>query len=129
MDIAAGEYGYTSWYFRSMLEAGAVDVLQVDATRCAGITGFLQADALCAARSLPLSAHTAPSIHAHACGAAQQAIHSEYFFDHVRVEKMAFDGAIEALSGMLRPDPTRPGFGLTWKTADMVRFQSYGAKR
>ena len=45
MDIAAGEYGYDLHYFRRMLEAGAVDVLQADATRCAGITGFLQAAA------------------------------------------------------------------------------------
>ena len=46
MDIAAGEYGYDLGYFRRMLEAGAVDVLQADATRCAGITGFLRAAAL-----------------------------------------------------------------------------------
>ena len=31
MDIAAGEYGYDPFYFRRMLEAGAVDVLQADA--------------------------------------------------------------------------------------------------
>ena len=47
MQIAAGEYGYTPYYFRAMLEAGAVDVLQADATRCGGITGFLRAAALC----------------------------------------------------------------------------------
>ena len=41
MDIAAGEYGYDLFYFRRMLDAGAVDVLQADATRCGGITGFL----------------------------------------------------------------------------------------
>ena len=57
MDIAAGEYGYDSGYFRRMLEAGAVDVLQADATRCAGITGFLQAAALCQACAIDLSAH------------------------------------------------------------------------
>src|SRR5439155_12545586 len=62
--IAAGEYGYDLFYFRRMLEAGAVDVLQADATRCAGITEFMRVGALCAARSLPLSAHTAPSLHA-----------------------------------------------------------------
>ena len=45
MDIAAGEYGYDLPYFRRMLEAGAVDVLQADASRCGGITGFLQAAA------------------------------------------------------------------------------------
>src|ERR1044072_2080846 len=33
MNIAAGEYGYDGWYFRRMLEAGAVDILQADATR------------------------------------------------------------------------------------------------
>ncbi len=41
MDIAAGEYGYTAWYFRRMIDAGAVTVLQADATRCGGITGFM----------------------------------------------------------------------------------------
>ena len=33
MAIAAGEYGYDAWYFRRMLDAGAVDVLQAEATR------------------------------------------------------------------------------------------------
>src|SRR5437870_5524384 len=43
MDIAAGEYGYDLFYFRRMLSAGAVDVLQADASRCAGFTGFMRA--------------------------------------------------------------------------------------
>ena len=43
MDIAAGEYGYDPFYFRRMLDAEAVDVLQADATRCGGISGFMQA--------------------------------------------------------------------------------------
>lgn len=128
MIIAAGEYGYTAWYFRRMLEAGAVDVLQADATRCEGISGFLQVDALCEGHSLPLSAHTAPSIHAHVCCASQRVIHTEYFFDHVRLEKMAFDGAIEAVDGMLRPNLERPGLGLIWKQADMRRYQSYAGR-
>jgi L-alanine-DL-glutamate epimerase-like enolase superfamily enzyme len=51
MDIAAGEYGYTPFYFRRMLEAGAVDVLQADATRCGGVTGFLRAAAICDAQA------------------------------------------------------------------------------
>jgi L-alanine-DL-glutamate epimerase-like enolase superfamily enzyme len=63
IEIAAGEYGYDAGYFRRMLAAGAVDVLQADATRCGGITGFLQAAALCEAHHVPLSAHTAPSVH------------------------------------------------------------------
>ena len=41
MAIAAGEYGYDGWYFRRMLDAGAVDILQADATRALGVTGFV----------------------------------------------------------------------------------------
>ena len=67
MDIAAGEYGYTLDYFERMLAAGAVTCLQADVTRCEGITGFLRVAALCQARSLELSAHCGPSIHAHPC--------------------------------------------------------------
>lgn len=126
MAIAAGEYGYDAPYFRRMLSAQAVDVQQADATRCAGITGFLQADALCESFCMPLSAHCAPSLHAHACCAAQRAIHTEYFFDHVRIERMAFEGAIQAKAGMLQPDLSQPGLGLVWKEADMRRFQVFG---
>jgi L-alanine-DL-glutamate epimerase-like enolase superfamily enzyme len=125
MDIAAGEYGYDSWYFRRMLDAGAVDVLQADATRCAGVPGFLLADALCQSHSMPLSAHTSPSIHAHACCSAQRAIHVEYFFDHSRVEAMAFDGAIQVKNGVLSPDLSRPGFGLILKDVDMRQYKVY----
>jgi L-alanine-DL-glutamate epimerase-like enolase superfamily enzyme len=127
MNIAAGEYGYDSWYFRRMLDAGAVDVLQADATRCAGITGFLLADALCESRFIPLSAHTSPSIHAHACCGTQRAINVEYFYDHARIETMAFDGVLKVTDGLLSPDLSRPGFGLMLKEADMRNYRVYEA--
>lgn len=126
MDIAAGEYGYDLHYFRRMLEAGAVDVLQADATRCAGITGFLRAGALCEAHSLPLSAHTAPSLHLHPCCALPPLRHVEYFHDHVRIEKMFFDGAVEPIAGILYPDLSRPGLGLDFKRSDATRYAAYG---
>ena len=49
MEISVGEYGYDPRISRAMLEAGAVDVLQADATRCEGITGLLVVDGLCEA--------------------------------------------------------------------------------
>jgi L-alanine-DL-glutamate epimerase-like enolase superfamily enzyme len=122
MDIAAGEYGYDLQYFRRMLEADSVDVLQADATRCAGITGFLQAAALCSARSLPLSAHCAPSLHMHPCCAALPLRHLEYFHDHARIERMLFDGFQPPVDGALVPDLSRPGLGLELKQADARRF-------
>ena len=124
MEIAAGEYGYDLPYFRRMLEAGAVDVLQADATRCAGITGFLQVGALCDAFGIPLSAHTAPSLHLAPCCALGRVRHIEYFHDHVRIEQMLFDGAQRPRGdGCLYPDLSRPGLGLELKRADASRFE------
>jgi L-alanine-DL-glutamate epimerase-like enolase superfamily enzyme len=122
MDIAAGEYGYDAGYFRRMLSAGAVDVLQADATRCGGITGFLQVAALCEAHHVPLSAHTAPSVHIHLGCAVTPLRHMEYFHDHVRIENMFFDGASSPVNGELSPDLSRPGMGIELKRADAQRF-------
>jgi L-alanine-DL-glutamate epimerase-like enolase superfamily enzyme len=122
MDITAGEYGYDLVYFRRMLAAGAVDVLQADATRCAGITGFLRVGALCEAWGMPLSAHCGPSLHAHPCCALTRVRHVEYFYDHARIEHMLFDGVLTPVHGALQPDLSRPGLGLAFKHADAVRY-------
>lgn len=122
MNIAAGEYGYDLHYFRRMLEAESVDVLQGDATRCAGFSGFLQVASLCEARSIPMSAHCAPSLHLHACCSLKMMQHIEYFHDHVRIEKMFFDGFREPINGMMRPDLSRPGMGLEFKFQDAQKF-------
>lgn len=121
MEIAAGEYGYDAVYFRRMVEAGAVDVLQADATRCLGISGILRAGALCEAFSVPLSAHTAPSLHLHALCALPAARNIEYFHDHVRIEHMLFDGAATAENGHVCPND-RPGLGLELKEKDAERY-------
>jgi L-alanine-DL-glutamate epimerase-like enolase superfamily enzyme len=123
MDVAAGEYGYDSPYFRRMLEAGAVDVLQADATRCAGITGFLRVAALCDAHGLALSAHCAPALHLHVACAVPALRHIEYFHDHVRIEESLFDGVLRPEAGVLRPDLARKGHGLLFKRADAERFR------
>ncbi len=122
MAIAAGEYGYDLYYFRRMLQAGAVDVLQIDGTRCAGITEFLRAAALAASHNLKISAHTAPTLHAHVCCACANAVHIEYFHDHARIEQMLFEGALRPIKGELRPDPSRPGLGIELKRADAKKY-------
>ena len=122
MEVAAGEYGYDIQYFRRMVQAGAVDVLQADATRCGGVTGFLRAATIADAWSLPLSAHTSPSLHAHLCCAVPRARNLEYFHDHVRIERLLFDGALTPIDGALRPDRSRPGFGIDLKRSDAERF-------
>ncbi|SFQ08612.1 enolase C-terminal domain-like protein [Tranquillimonas alkanivorans] len=123
VEITAGEYGYDEVYFRRMCEGGAVDVLQADATRAAGITGFMEAAATAQAFGLPLSSHTAPALHLHACCAAPNLRHMEWFFDHVRVERMFFDGAPEPHAGHIAPDLSRPGLGLDFRRQDAERYR------
>jgi L-alanine-DL-glutamate epimerase-like enolase superfamily enzyme len=110
MSVAAGEYGWDLPYFARM--APCVDIQQADVTRCGGITGLLRVDTICKAHSIPFSAHCAPAISAHACSAMETFIHLEYFHDHVRIESMLFDGALEPDAGALVPDSSRPGLGL-----------------
>ncbi|MFD0795386.1 enolase C-terminal domain-like protein [Mucilaginibacter litoreus] len=121
--IAAGEYGYNDAYFLNMLEQGAVDVLQADATRCGGITGFLKAGQLCEAFQLPFSFHCAPAMHLHASLCLNAFFIGEYFHDHVRIEQLFFDGAIKPEKGYLKPDLSRPGYGLDFKERDAAPYK------
>jgi L-alanine-DL-glutamate epimerase-like enolase superfamily enzyme len=122
MEIAAGEYGYDIFYFQRMLAAGAVDVQQADITRCGGVTGFLQVASLCQAHNIPLSAHTAPALHAHVACAVTPFKNLEYFHDHLRIESRLFDGLPQLVKGELRPDTSRPGLGLELKRGDAQRL-------
>jgi L-alanine-DL-glutamate epimerase-like enolase superfamily enzyme len=120
MAVAAGEYGYDAAYFARMI--GAVDVLQADVTRCAGITELLRVDGLCRAHNLPLSLHCGPAIHLHPGLALDKLAHLEYFHDHVRIEHLLFDGIVAPREGALWPDLGRPGNGLEFKRADAERY-------
>jgi L-alanine-DL-glutamate epimerase-like enolase superfamily enzyme len=122
MSVAAGEYVTDAYGFRRMLAAEAVDTLQGDGTRCGGITGVLRADALCQAHGLPFSAHCSPALHAPVCTAMQSAVHLEYFHDHVRIERLLFDGVLEPRHGVLHPDDAVPGHGLELKRRDAEAY-------
>lgn len=122
--VAAGEYGWDLPGLHRMLEAGAVDCLQADVTRCGGITSFLRVGALCDARSMDLSGHCAPQVTAQASAALWHAAPLEYFHDHVRIESMLFDGCLEPQpGGVLVPDRSRPGTGLELKRAEVERWR------
>jgi L-alanine-DL-glutamate epimerase-like enolase superfamily enzyme len=120
LDVAAGEYAYVPADFRNLL--GAVDCLQLDVTRCGGITGALRVNGLSVAHEVDLSGHCAPQLSAHALCAVDRLRHLEYFHDHVRIESMLFDGVLAPDGGALVPDRSRPGNGLELKRADARRW-------
>ena len=110
--MAAGEYGTSPGYFRQMCQAGAVDCLQADVTRCGGITGFLQAAAIADSFELEVSPHTAPQLHAAVSCAVPNVRHLEWFGDHVRADELLFAGCVRPVDGFLTPQTELPGHGL-----------------
>ncbi|MFE0107064.1 enolase C-terminal domain-like protein [Streptomyces sp. NPDC059009] len=119
-DVTAGEYGYDLAYFARMIPA--VDCLQADATRCGGLTEWLRAAALAQAHGLEVSAHCAPHIHASAAACVPNLRHIEWFHDHVRVESLFFDGALDPTGGVVRPG-SGIGHGLTLRSDDVETFR------
>ncbi|MFJ3086451.1 enolase C-terminal domain-like protein [Streptomyces sp. NPDC086838] len=123
-DVTAGEYGYALPYFWQLIDAGAVDCLQADATRCGGITVWLRAAALAEAAGLGLSGHCAPHVHAHAAAAVPNLRHLEWFHDHVRIEELFFDGVLDPAGGTVRPGASgTPGHGLELRTRAAERYR------
>ena len=122
-DVTAGEYGDSLAYFQRMCAAGAVDCLQADVSRCGGITEWLRVAAVAAAHQLEISGHCAPHLHVHAAAATPNLRHLEWFHDHVRIEQMFFDGALDPTGGALRPAPTAPGHGLRLRREVASRYQ------
>lgn len=121
-DVTAGGHGFDLPYFARMITAGAVDCLQVDATRCGGVTGFLRAAALAEGHGLEVSAHCAPHVHAVVAAAVPNLRHIEWFHDHVRIEDMFFDGALDPTGGTVTP--TRGlGHGLTLRAQDVAEYR------
>lgn len=125
IEVTAGEYGYDLGYFKAMLAAGAVDVLQADASRCAGFTGFLEVAALSKAFQIPLSSNCCPSLHLPVALSLPQVRHLGYFHDHVRIEQLLFEGAPVVKGGSLYPNLSNPGFGLLLKHQDAQHYRVY----
>jgi L-alanine-DL-glutamate epimerase-like enolase superfamily enzyme len=122
-DVAAGEYGYTLGYFARMLEAGAVDCLQADVTRCGGYTVWLRTAAVARAHHMEISGHCAPNLHAPVAAAVPNLRHVEYFHDHHRIETMLFEGTLPPNGGTMTPDRSRPGHGLCLRGSDAARYR------
>ena len=122
-DVAAGEYGTDLYYFRRLCQAAAVDCLQVDASRCGGITEWLRAAAVAAAFGLDVSGHCAPHLHAAVAAATPNLRHLEWFHDHVRIESMFFDGTLDPNGGDLVPRDDAPGHGLSLRDSDAAPYR------
>jgi L-alanine-DL-glutamate epimerase-like enolase superfamily enzyme len=118
-DVTAGEYGDSLAYFAHLLDAGAVDCVQVDVTRCGGYTEWRRIVALAAAYGLEVSGHCAPALHLPVALATPGLRHQEWFVDHVRIESRFLDGFPAPVGGAVRPSDA-PGHGYVVRETDLA---------
>ncbi|MBB3131310.1 L-alanine-DL-glutamate epimerase-like enolase superfamily enzyme [Paenibacillus rhizosphaerae] len=78
--IALGEHVYSKYAFRDYIHQGAVEYVQADVTRVAGITEWLQIAGLAAAYDLPICPHVGDmgQIHQHLVASTPNAVLLEY---------------------------------------------------
>jgi L-alanine-DL-glutamate epimerase-like enolase superfamily enzyme len=117
--VAAGETLWGQRGFTQLLEAGGVDVVQLDLMRCGGITPFLDIAALVEASGSPVTSHLFTPISAHLLAAtprAHMAEHLPSWFDPL------FEQGPRIVDGKLLPSE-EPGLGMTLSAAALERWE------
>jgi mandelate racemase len=100
------------------LDAGASDWVMPDLERIGGVTGFMRAAALSAARRIEMSSHLFPEVSAHLLAATPTAHWLEYvdWADRVVQEPLRIVDGCAVVSG-------QPGNGLVWDQAAVETYR------
>lgn len=129
--IAAGEHEFTSFGFRQMIEARALDYFQFDTNRVGGITAARKIQALAEAYSIPVVPHAGQMHNYHVVMASLNSPSAEYF-PMVDVEVgnelfwYIFKGEPQAVDGYIDLDDNLPGLGLEIDEDALSRFKVIG---
>lgn len=99
------------------LEAGAVDLCMPDAMKIGGVTGWMQAAAIAAAKRVPMSSH----IFVEASAQLLPATPTAHLLEHLDVAGPLLRAPLEVRDGMAQV-PERPGLGLEWDAAALMRW-------
>lgn len=121
--LATGEHEYTRFGVRDLVVAGAVDVLQVDATKCGGYTETLRMNAIAQAWNITFAPHAMEHMHMHLLAAAPNGAFLERLLMFEPVVEKTFVNPPAPVNGMLRL-PDGPGLGLEYKLDEIREMQS-----
>ena len=126
--IAGGEHEFTSYGFRDLLEARALDYIQFDTNRVGGLTQARKIAALAEAYSVPVIPHAGQMHNYHVVMASLNSPMAEYF-PVVDVEVgnelfwYIFNGEPKAKDGFINLDESVPGLGLTINEGALKQFE------
>jgi mandelate racemase len=100
------------------LSLSACDYVMPDLARIGGVTGWMQAAGIAAARGVEMSSHLFPEVSAHCLAATPTAHFLEYvdWANAILEEPLAIEDGFAAVSD-------RPGSGLAWDEAAVARYR------
>lgn len=102
------------------LAAGACDFVMPDLARIGGVTGWIQAAGIAAARRVEMSSHLVPEISVHLLAATPTC----HYLEYVDWADPILEEPLQIKDGCARV-PERPGLGLAWR-AEAVKMFSLG---
>jgi L-alanine-DL-glutamate epimerase-like enolase superfamily enzyme len=122
--VTAGQSEITSHGVRRLLDAGAVDLVNVDASECGGVTEWRRAAALCAVAGVQMAHHEEPQIAQQLLAAVPHGTYVECFADPERdpVWQALWADRPAITSGSVEVTQ-RPGFGLVLDEAVVRRYR------
>ena len=126
--IAGGEHEFTTYGFRDLLQARALDYIQFDTNRVGGLTQARKIAALAEAYSVPVIPHAGQMHNYHVVMASLNSPMAEYF-PVVDVEVgnelfwYIFNGEPKARDGFIDLDESVPGLGLNINEAGLDKFE------
>src|SRR6202142_3115852 len=126
--IAGGEHEFTSFGFRDLLEANALDYIQFDTNRVGGISQARKITALAEAFQVPVVPHAGQMHNYHVVMASLNSPIAE-FFPKVDGEVgnafccYRFAGEPVPVDGYIDLDENKPGLGLTVNEESLQRFR------
>lgn len=109
--VATGEQEYTKYGARDLILGGAVDILQMDVTKCGGITEWLKIAAIAQAWNIPFAPHAMHYAHMHLVAAAPNGLMLENLFMHQKVNDLLLVDPPVPKNGYLKI-PDKPGCGI-----------------
>jgi mandelate racemase len=119
LPIQGGENWWGPKGMARALEAGAVDLCMPDAMKIGGVTGWMQAAALAAAKRIPMSSH----IFIEASAQLLPATPTAHLLEHLDIAGALLREPLVVRDGMALV-PERPGLGLEWDTAALARWNA-----
>lgn len=119
--LATGEHEYTKYGVRDLILNKSVDILQVDVSRCGGITEMLKINGIAQAWNLRFAPHCIDLVSAHVLSASSNGMILERLRAEDGIMEAVFPDAPKPINGMLTLTD-KPGLGLD---ADWELLKAY----